>query len=253
MTNNDMVKVLQASVYICGLITLIFAFNLKLFLIGLFLGWILFPLGVSLCLHKWSSHKTFEPKNKLIKIFLLWCGTITCFGSTICWASTHRSHHKHSDNESDPHSPKNINWLKLWFYYFPSHEVNPRIVKDLINDKEHKWFHKNYYAIILITIGLIGLIDPLLVGYLFCIPVMYIFQGISYIIVTAHLPKMMKYFKGYRNFNTNDNTYNSQIINCLYIGEGYHNNHHAKAGLWNNAIKSDEYDLSAPIIKLLKK
>ena len=94
VSNDTAVKAVQAFVYISAIATLGLAFDLKLFLISLCLGWLLFGFGGSICLHKLSAHKTFEPKNKLIKWFILWCGTISSLGSTICWAAGHREHHQ---------------------------------------------------------------------------------------------------------------------------------------------------------------
>ena len=65
-----------------------------------------------------------------------------------------------------------------------------------------------------------------------------------------HLPS-----QGYRNFNTDDETVNSHFWNWLTLGEGLHNNHHAKPGEYNFAFtkRPREWDISAVIIdKFLK-
>ena len=87
----------QSTIYLTALLGLILLFNLKLLLIGLLLGWLLFCFGVSICLHKYASHQTFTPRNRLIKIFLLWLGAQTTLGSITGFAAGHRQHHRDSD------------------------------------------------------------------------------------------------------------------------------------------------------------
>ena len=57
----------------------------------------------------------------------------------------------------------------------------------------------------------------------------------------------------YRNYDTNDNSYNNKWIQWIETGEGFHNNHHQSMGNYNFARKSDEFDPCAWIVeKFLK-
>ena len=102
-TNDSKVKIAQAIAYAGSAITLIFFFNWKLFLLALIGGWLLFGIGVSICLHKWASHRTFAPKNMFWKTIILFFGTLCTLGSTISWAAGHREHHRFTDKAGDPH------------------------------------------------------------------------------------------------------------------------------------------------------
>jgi stearoyl-CoA desaturase (delta-9 desaturase) len=253
-TNDSKVKIAQAFAYIGSLLTLIFAWNLKLFLFALFCGWLLFGIGVSICLHKWASHRTFTPRNQFWKTVILWFGSMCTLGSTISWAAGHREHHRFTDKQGDPHSPSGSLWhkIKVYFYYFPTYPISPMLIKDLTIDTGHKWFHKHYYKVIYsYALGLF-LIDPIYAGYFYCLPVLYVFTGISWVTVIAHLPYSGRW--GYRSdtyriYKSDDYTYNSHVWQFLLMGEGYHNTHHTCPWLWNNAMLPKEFDISGQIIK----
>lgn len=253
-TNDSKVKFAQAFAYIGSVITLLFAWDLTLFLIAVVCGWILFGLGVSVCLHKWASHKTFVPKNNFWKTIILFFGTMCTLGSTISWAAGHREHHRFTDKDGDPHRPAGSLWhkIKVYFYYFPTYPISPMLIKDLTVDQGHKWFHKNYYKIIYAYALGLFLIDPIYAGYFYCLPVLYVFTGISWVTVIAHIPTTGRFgFRKdtYRIYPSDDYTYNSHIWQFLLMGEGYHNTHHSCPWLWNNAILPNEFDISAKIIQ----
>ena len=255
LSSDTKVKIMQALVYIMLFVTLIWFWDLKLFLIGLGVGWFFWLTGVYGSLHKYSSHRNFEPKNKYIKFFVLLMGTLTTLGSNISWAATHRKHHKFSDHDGDPnsiHTDGGGFWrgVKMYFYYFPTYLINPRTVKDLTVDPMHKWFHKNYYYVIFSYIAILAIIDPVYVGYFYALPAFYAFTGISYITVTAHCIWLGK-LVGYRNFEIDDHTWNWSLASILFPGEGNHNNHHAKPGAASNKFKDKDIDLGYWYMKLI--
>lgn len=253
-TNDSKVKWAQAIAYIGSIATLTFLFDWTMLLLGIVAGWILFGVGVSVCLHKWSSHRTFVPKNKFWKTVILFFGTLCTLGSTISWAAGHREHHRFTDKAGDPHRPAGSLWhkIKVYFYYFPTYPISPMLIKDLTVDPDHKWFHRNYYKVMYAyTLGLF-LIDPIYAGYFYFIPVLYVFTGISWVTVIAHIPTNGHF--GFRKdtwriYKSDDYTYNSHVWQFLLMGEGYHNTHHTSPWLWNNAILPGEFDISGQIIK----
>jgi stearoyl-CoA desaturase (delta-9 desaturase) len=255
ITSDTKVKLLQLCVYIILLYTLAFHWDTSLFLVGLVAGWLMFLTGIYGSLHKYSSHRNFEPKNNIIKIFILIMGTLTSLGSNIAWSATHRKHHKYSDLEGDPHSIHTDGggfWrgLKIYFYYFPTYLINPRTIKDLTVDPMHKWFHKQYYYVIAIYVAVLYIIDPLYVGYFYALPVFYCYTGISYITVIAHSDWAGK-LVGYRNFNIPDHTFNWKLGNLVFPGEGNHHNHHAYAGAVDTRFAKGEIDTGLWYIKLI--
>ena len=255
ITLDTKVKLLQAFAYIGFLYTLAFEFDLVYFLTSFFLlGWLMTLIGISCGLHKYSAHKNFETKNQALKIIMLTVATIMSLGSSIAWSCTHRKHHQTSDHEDDPHSP-NTNggglWrsIKLWFYYFPTYHISPRIVKDLSVDPIHKFFHKHYFKIVLGYVLVLALIDIRLACYLYFVPVIYGFQATSYITVLAHNRWLGQF--GYRHFNTSDYSFNSKVAAIFCPCDGNHNNHHAEAGAATNSFKSGDWDTGYWFIRLI--
>lgn len=245
MSNYDKIKLAQAILVLSTILTVIFAFDFTLLLLGLLVGWVFFCVGLSVCLHKLSSHRTFEPKNRIIKYVLLWFGTVVTMGSTINFSAGHRQHHKHADTPEDPYCLQGTLWhkIKLFFYWFPTYKINPMIIKDLLRDKDHVWFNDNYWKILLPYPIVLLIIDPVLFGYFYALPVTYVLLGMGYVTVIAHLKL------GSRPYATNDNSWDSKTFAVLLAGEGYHNSHHANPG--KNVL--GPCDCAGKLIELIKK
>ncbi len=247
ISNNYLVKLHQATIYLCAAVGLYQYFDWQLLLAGLGAGWALFLFGVSCSLHKHISHQSYQPRTTVIKACLLLAGTLCALGSPVCWASTHRLHHRHTDMEGDPHAPNGsfFHDVKLWFYYFPPHSV--RMVNDLMRDPMHRWFHRHYFHIHIAVIVTLAMINIEWLIYFYCVPIIYVMSCIGWITVCDHLPSIMAKF--WREYDTPDNTYNSRLLALLLPGEGYHNTHHAKPHQWDTG----PWDVSAPIIQLIKR
>ena len=243
MTNYDKIKLAQAIAVISTIVTLVFAFNWALLITGLIVSWIFFCIGLSVCLHKYSSHRTFNT-NKITKYILLWFGTVVTMGSTINFAAGHRQHHRTSDTLDDPYYLKGSIWhkIKLFFYWFPTYKISPLIIKDLLRDKEHVRFNNNYWKILLPYPIILLLINPVWFGYFYALPVTYVLLGMGYVTVIAHLRL------GHRPFNTGDNSWDSKLFAILLAGEGYHNTHHACPG----NSKLGPLDLGGQVIRLIE-
>ena len=147
MTNYDKIKLAQAVAVVATIATLTLAFNIWLLILGLLVSWIFYCFGLAICLHKFTSHRTFEAKNKFIKYVILWFGTQVTMGSTINFAAGHRQHHVKSDTPEDPYYLDGGLWhrIKLFFYWFPTFKISPLIVKDLLRDSDHQFFNNHYY------------------------------------------------------------------------------------------------------------
>lgn len=226
MTNYNKIKLAQGISVLVTILTLIFKFDLTMLLLGLAISWVFYCVGLSICLHKLASHQTFKPKNAVIKYILLWFGTVVTMGSTINFAAGHRQHHRMSDTPDDPYCLTGTLWhkVKLFFYWFPAYKISPLIIKDLLRDKDHVRFNDNYWKILLLYPIILLAINPVWFGYFYALPVTYVLLGMGYVTVIAHLRL------GNRPYNTNDNSWDSNLFAVLLAGEGYHNTHHAHPG-----------------------
>jgi fatty-acid desaturase len=211
------------------------------------LGYFLYSgIGVSMMMHRYYTHKSFEFKNSLIKwiftIFALAAGR----GATIGWVYIHRLHHAYSDTEKDPHVPN----LNIWNLFFPKYshfdgKVNLRLVKDLLKEP-HIFIDKYYNLLILIWAVILYSISPNLFYFGWVIPV-----ALTHIALNSFLYFGHAY--GYTNHSHRDDSKNLWPFSVLLWGEGWHNNHHKNPSNWNLSEKWWEIDIIGFIIRFIKK
>lgn len=205
-------------------------------------------LGASIGQHRYFTHKSFkvsEFKEKIIAFF----ATLSTTGSSLQYVTVHRYHHTNSDNGKDLHSPHEIGyWNSFWHWYKenPTEKVPLSTIKDLLKKPHLIFFHKYYFAVIAAYILFLSVIDPLLILFCYVLPAGFSWWSSAVLSLPLHLPS-----QGYRNFNTNDTTVNSHFWNILTLGEGLHNNHHARPGEYDFAFTKQrgEWDLSAIIVR----
>ena len=232
-------------------IKLLLIFNHIVFIIGLFyastywllltvVGWILINrIGGEIALHRYFSHKSFET-TKIKEIILFVLSIFNCVGSPMMWVGIHRKHHAKSDTDDDPHGNQSI--LKIWSTFWKPYHIETKYLIDLMKDPTHRFFHKNYFKILIATYVALGLIA-------WQIPV-FLISGSS--LITLHSAGLVNTFchkYGYRNFNTKDNSTNNTLVNIITLGSGLHNNHHAAPMNYSNKVKNSEYDLPGWIIE----
>jgi fatty-acid desaturase len=224
LTWNTKIKVLQGVCFFGGPLILVFNFNAAYLFFAWFFSWIAVHIGISIGMHRCFSHRSWEPKNKIILVIIHFLSVINTVGSTITWTGTHRKHHRHADTSEDPHSivDKTI-WtrIKYWFNYWPAHVVETKYVRDLIRDPYHKFFHKHYFKILLSYVLILLLIDIDLFLYGYVVATMFSLHTISWITVGAHI-------FGTKDNNVQDSSKNTFLMGLYSWGEGWHNNHHAK-------------------------
>jgi stearoyl-CoA desaturase (delta-9 desaturase) len=197
-------------------------------------------------LHRYWSHRSFEFKYPAIKWTFTFFGLVAGRGSVLGWAHIHRTHHKYSDREDDPHDPK----VKGWKIYFPhlmsyTNHADRHIVKDLLNRTQVN-IHKYYMLFPVLWILFLGMIDIELLYFLYIVPITLTFLAIDSFVYFNHT-------FGYRNHNTNDSSKNNWLIALILWGEGWHNNHHNDSKKYNLREKWWEIDPLGLIIKLIKK
>jgi fatty-acid desaturase len=206
-------------------------------------------LGASIGQHRYFTHKGFKT-SQWKENFLAILATLSTTGSTLEYVTVHRYHHSNSDNGKDLHSPAEIGyWRSFWHWYKedPKNITSSISIRDLLKKPILLYLHKHYFLIIFSYILFLFLIDWKLIIFCYIIPAGFSWWSSAVLSLPLHILN-----QGYRNFNTSDNTVNSHMWNWLTLGEGLHNNHHARPNEYNFAFtkKSGEWDLSAVIIDL---
>lgn len=222
--------------------------DFQLWLYGIMFGWVFHWIVGSVIIHRYITHRTFRVNKFLHNTFTI-LSTLAYAGSSLAWASMHRTHHVTSDTDKDPHSPAKYKWWQLLALSvnLKNRELELLNCKDLLNDKLHLICHKYYVPINLLFILILGLIS---------IPALIIFWvGIAYHIIGIFFSTWVYHNKlplQYKNHDLVDNSYNNLYSTFLFHGEAYHNNHHKNPGAISNAERWYEFDLNNLIIGMIK-
>lgn len=216
-------------------------------------------LGITLCYHRLLSHRSFKT-HKIVKYFLMLCGTLSLEGDPAWWVATHRLHHQESDQEMDPHSPRvSFAWAHmLWLLYDDGRSRDPvvldRYIPDLVNDPWAKFLEKFFLPI---NLGFVALLFGLgfWMGGMKTAISMAIWGGFFRIAWVWHITwfvNSVTHVVGYRNYETKDDSRNIWWVAVLSFGEGWHNNHHANPSAAKSGHRWWEFDLTYGVIKAMQ-
>jgi fatty-acid desaturase len=216
-------------------------------------------LGVTLCYHRLLSHRSFKT-HKWVKYFLMFCGTLSFEGDPAWWTATHRLHHRESDQELDPHSPRvSFAWSHMfWLLYqdprLKDTKVLAQFIPDLVNDPWAKFLEKFFLPVNLVFLGALYGLGYCFGGTPIAISVL-VWGGFLRIVWVWHstwFVNSVTHIWGYRNYETKDDSRNIWWVALLTFGEGWHNNHHANPSAAKSGHRWWEFDVTYGIIKLLQ-
>ena len=152
------------------------------------------------------------------------------------WAAHHRSHHKFSDTQPDPHSPIRHGFWRShvgWFMTNRHFLTDYRRVQDFARFPELRWLNRFdvivpiILAVTLYFVGRLlhyaapslGVTGWQLVVWGFVVSTIMLFHATASINSLAHLI-------GRRRYDTGDDSRNNFMLALITLGEGWHNNHH---------------------------
>ncbi len=235
-----------------GAVAALFFFSWKVVLLLVFLNWVSGSVGIGIGYHRLLTHRGYRTP-KWLEYFLTTCGTLSLQGGPIFWVATHRIHHKYSDKEGDPHSPRDGKWWAHmgWVLVGKSmhHDTSTlaRYVPDLAKDKFHIWITKYHYVpMIVLGVVLLGIGGlPFLLWGVFLRTVV----GLH----STWLVNSATHTWGSRRFQTRDGSTNNWWVALLSFGEGWHNNHHAHPVSARHGLAWYEVDFNWYAISALRK
>lgn len=210
--------------------------------------------------HRYFSHKSFHTSRLCQLIFALIAATAVQRGP-LWWASHHRSHHIHSDQWADPHSPGQHGFLWShtgWFLSRNNFATQMDRVKELARFPELVFLDRFDIAIpIVFAVSIFYLggwlettmpqletngLQLLIWG--FVISTITLYHATFTVNSLAHI-------WGSRRYQTRDQSRNNWIIAILTLGEGWHNNHHYFPGSARQGFYWWELDLTYYVLKAL--
>ncbi len=203
--------------------------------------------------HRLWAHKAYEASSALKWFYAFW-GAGALQNSILIWASDHRRHHRHvDDNDKDPYSAGR----GLWFSHigwmlrdYPTNEQDFSNAKDLQRDPIVVWQDKHYVALtVFMNIGL-----PILLGvYLGDIIGTILLVGLLRLVVNHHVTffiNSLAHYWGSRPYTEENSARDNGFLAFLTYGEGYHNYHHIFQTDYRNGIRWWQWDPTKWMINL---
>jgi len=206
--------------------------------------------------HRLWAHKAYEAHPALKWFYALW-GAGALQNSILIWASDHRRHHRHvDDNDKDPYSAGRGLWFSHMGWMLREYDANgPDFsnAKDLERDPIVMFQHKHYVALtLLMNIGL-----PLLLGvYLGDVIGTLLLVGLLRLVVNHHVTffiNSLAHFWGSRPYTESNSARDNGFLAFLTYGEGYHNYHHIFQTDYRNGIRWWQWDPTKWLIALCDK
>lgn len=190
-------------------------------------SWIFIQCSVWMCYHRWAAHLGYHMCRPLKLVALFFCALSLQWGP-IWWVSIHRHHHRTADTQQDFHTPLKGFWhAHVGWLFLEDIRIRKHLVADLCCDPDLVWFDR-----------------PENVGKIFCPCVILIyhiadFKGVLELLV---LPIIMTWHSSWA-VNSVCHLHGSRSQSCqphpclatnsfwgiVTLGEGWHNNHHARA------------------------
>lgn len=197
-------------------------------------------------IHRYFCHKSYSV-SRPVQFVMALLGLTCLQRGPLWWASVHRHHHAHSDDEEDLHSPgmRGFLWAHIgWLTSARNYPTNYKLVKDYDKFPELRFLNRfDLIGSVLLFGGLYGL------GALLALLApglgtngwqMVVWGGFISSTLLFHGTCAINSFThmwGNRRYNTRDESRNSFLLALITLGEGWHNNHHrfqrtARAGFY---------------------
>lgn len=226
--------------------------------------------AINLCYHRLLTHRSAKVPKWLERTFVVIA--LCCMEDTPGkWVAMHRYHHKHSDHESDPHTPMvaflwaHVGWLLVRNRSTHTLESYRKYAPDVLRDrfymnleKSHAWVliyvaHAVLYFLVGFAIGAAS--GGLAVGFQFGASLL-VWGVFLRTVVVWHITwsvNSLTHLFGYSNYETDDCSRNNWFVALLTVGEGWHNNHHHDPVSASNQHRWWEIDVTYYQIKLLER
>jgi len=183
-------------------------------------------VGIEVGFHRLLAHRAFETPS-WVRYLLVLCGTFGAQEGPLAWVSTHRHHHRHSDDpDSDPHTPRrsllhaHIGWMRGNPGLMRSPAYFERWVPDLYRDPVLRWVDATELFIVMAPVPLLYALGGwgwVVWGYL--VRMVIVWHLISSLNSICHR-------FGKQEFSTGDASRNVWWLALPTLGQSYHNNHH---------------------------
>lgn len=178
--------------------------------------------GIVAGYHRGLSHRAFET-SRPVRFALAWLGTAAMQNGPVWWVSWHRTHHRHSDQLSDPHSPVQRGVLQAhigWVLDGSHDHPDTRNASDIACVPELAWLDRWKWVPVLVHAGLsVALLGLPGLVWAFALPTTLAFHAPLFVNSLGHV-------WGTQRHATRDGARNNALLALVSLGDGWHNNHH---------------------------
>ena len=213
-------------------------------------------LGVTMGYHRLLTHRSFQTP-RFVEYILTALGSLANQGGPLQWVAVHRIHHKHSDAEGDPHSPRDGLWwahMLWWMPHVPTLDEPARYaryVMDLAKDPVHRFFQRFQVLLPLVLAAAVYGLGEAWGGVGVSWVVWGMFVRTALLYHATWLVNSATHLWGYRSHETRDRSTNLWWVALLSLGEGWHNNHHAFPRSARHGLRWWEVDPTYWLIRLM--
>lgn len=198
--------------------------------------------------HRYFAHRTFRT-GRVFQFILAVGGNTAVQKGPLWWAGHHRIHHRYTDTEADPHTPRKGFWWSHagWILSDDTSPVPEGTMKDFEKYPElrfltrHDWIAPWSLALVCF---LIGGWSGLLIGF---------FLSTVLLWHATFLINSLAHVYGSRRFVTEDTSRNNPLLAVLTMGEGWHNNHHKAPYVARQGLRWWEIDVTWYVLVVLEK
>ncbi|HEX8111151.1 MAG TPA: acyl-CoA desaturase [Kofleriaceae bacterium] len=202
--------------------------------------------GITAGFHRYFAHRSFKT-SRTFQLLLAILGTTSTQKGVLWWAAHHRSHHKHSDEPGDIHSPvqRGFWWSHVGWILASTHdETDARRIGDFTKYPELVWLNRFHllppiaFAVMTYVIG-----GWWALVWCYFVSTTLLWHGTFTINSLCHL-------WGSRRYATTDDSRNNLFLALITMGEGWHNNHHHYQRAVNQGFYWWELDLSYYLLRI---
>ena len=206
--------------------------------------------------HRLWAHKAYRASPALKWFFAFW-GAGALQNSILVWASDHRRHHRHVDDDNlDPYSASRGLWFSHMGWMLRRYRTNEEDftnARDLERDPVVLWQHRHYVALTtFMNLGLpllLGIWHGDIIGTLLLV-------GLLRLVVNHHVTffiNSLAHYWGSRPYTESNSARDNGFLAFLTYGEGYHNYHHIFQADYRNGIRWWQWDPTKWMIALCER
>jgi stearoyl-CoA desaturase (delta-9 desaturase) len=196
--------------------------------------------GLTAGYHRLLAHGAFRC-GRATRFALTWLGASAAQLGPLWWVGHHRMHHRAADADGDPHSPetRGLLWAHLGWLLCRKHARTPLPwVADLARERELVWLERfHWLPPLTLAAALFALGGAQLLVWGFVVSTALLYHLTFAVNSLGHRV-------GSQRYPGRDQSRNLPWLAWLTLGDGWHNNHHARPAWARHGVGPGELDLT---------